>query len=126
MKEATHETDHFRERVLGYRSRQRGLATAGFPGALALRDRTLSLPRAGATLSGNAKSGRYHASGFHGPDETLHTAKAKRVRYVLLHVTGRFSRDRRKITLHLAETAEWIKRFIKLFARFPLATQPTG
>jgi hypothetical protein len=60
------------------------------------------------------------------PDETLHNAKAKRVRYVLLHVTGRFSRDRRKITLHLAETAEWIKRFIKLFAHFPLATQPTG
>jgi hypothetical protein len=60
------------------------------------------------------------------PDETLHNAKAKRVRYVLLHVTGRFSRDRRKITLHLAETVEWIKRCIKLFARFPLATQPTG
>ena len=60
------------------------------------------------------------------PDETLHNAKAKRVRYVLLHVTGRFSRDRRKITLHLAETVEWIKRFVKLFARFPLATQPTG
>ena len=60
------------------------------------------------------------------PDETLHHAKAKRVRYVLLHVTGRFSRDRRKITLHLAETVEWIKRFVKLFARFPLATQPTG
>jgi hypothetical protein len=60
------------------------------------------------------------------PDESLHNAKAKRVRYVLLHVTGRFSRDRRKITLHLAETVEWIKRFVKLFARFPLATQPTG
>lgn len=60
------------------------------------------------------------------PDETLHNAKAKRVRFVLLNVTGRFSRDRRKITLHLAETVEWIKRFVKLFARFPLATQPTG
>jgi len=60
------------------------------------------------------------------PDETLHNAKAKRVRFVLINVTGRFSRDRRKITLHVAATVEWIKRFIKLFARFPLATQPTG
>jgi len=60
------------------------------------------------------------------PDETLHNAKAKRVRFVLINVTGRFSRDRRKITLHIAATLEWIKRFIKLFARFPLATQPTG
>jgi hypothetical protein len=60
------------------------------------------------------------------PDETLHTAKAKRVRFVLINVTGRFSRDRRKITLHLSASIEWIKRFLKLFARFPLATQPTG
>lgn len=60
------------------------------------------------------------------PDETLHNAKAKRVRFVLINVTGRFSRDRRKITMHLAETVQWIKWFMKLFARFPLATQPTG
>jgi len=60
------------------------------------------------------------------PDETLHNAKAKRVRFVLLNVTGRFSRDRRKITLRLAAPVEWIKKFVKLFARFPLATQPTG
>jgi hypothetical protein len=60
------------------------------------------------------------------PDETLHTAKAKRVRFVLVHVTGRFSRDRRKITLHLAAPIAWIKRLRALFARFPLATQPTG
>jgi hypothetical protein len=60
------------------------------------------------------------------PDETLHTAKAKRVRFVLINVTGRLSRDRRKISLHLGATLEWIKRFIRLFARFPLATQPTG
>jgi len=60
------------------------------------------------------------------PDETLHNAKAKRVRFVLVNVAGRFSRDRRKISLHLAATVEWIKWFIKLFARFPLATQPTG
>jgi len=60
------------------------------------------------------------------PDESLHNAKAKRVRFVLINVTGRFSRDRRKITLHLSATAEWIKRFMKLFAHFPLLTQPTG
>jgi hypothetical protein len=60
------------------------------------------------------------------PDETLHNAKAKRVRFVLVNVTGRFSRDRRKISLHLAATVEWIKWFVKLFDRFPLATQPTG
>ena len=60
------------------------------------------------------------------PDETLHNAKAKRVRFVIVNVAGRFSRDRRKISLHLAAGIEWIKRFVKLFARFPLATQPTG
>jgi hypothetical protein len=60
------------------------------------------------------------------PDETLHNAKAKRVRFVLINVTGRFSRDRRKITLHLSGTVQWIKWLIKLFAWFPLPTQPTG
>jgi hypothetical protein len=60
------------------------------------------------------------------PDATLHNAKAKRVRFVLINVTGRFSRDRRKITLHLARPVDWIKWFAKLFTRFPLATQPTG
>jgi hypothetical protein len=60
------------------------------------------------------------------PDETLHHAKAKRIRFVIVNVAGRFSRDRRKISLHLAATAEWIKRIVKLFARFPLATQSTG
>jgi hypothetical protein len=60
------------------------------------------------------------------PDETLHNAKAKRVRFVLINVTGRFARDRRKITLHLSGTVQWIKWLIRLFARFPLPTQPTG
>jgi hypothetical protein len=60
------------------------------------------------------------------PDESLHNAKAKRVRFVIVHVAGRFSRDRRKITLRLAASVEWIKRLVALFARFPLATQPTG
>jgi hypothetical protein len=60
------------------------------------------------------------------PDETLRNAKAKRMRFALINVTGRFSRDRRKITLKLSASVEWIKRLLKLFARFPLATQPTG
>ena len=60
------------------------------------------------------------------PDETLHNAKAKRVRFILINVTGRLSRDRRKISLHLAKTKQWILWFIELFARFPLRTQPTG
>jgi hypothetical protein len=60
------------------------------------------------------------------PDESLHTAKAKRVRFVLVNVTGRFSRDRRKISLHLASSIQWIKGLLRLFARFPLTTQPTG
>jgi len=60
------------------------------------------------------------------PDETLRNAKAKRVRFVLINVTGRFSRDRRKITLHISAAVAWIKMLLKLFARFPLPTQPTG
>ena len=60
------------------------------------------------------------------PDGTLRNANAKRLRFTIIHVTGRFSRDRRKITLRLAATIEWIKRPIKLVARFPLPTQPTG
>ena len=59
-------------------------------------------------------------------DETLRNAKAKRLRFAIINVTGRFSRDRRKITLRLAAPLEWIKRLVKLFARFPLPTQPTG
>lgn len=60
------------------------------------------------------------------PDEELRTAKAKRLRLELIYVTGRFSRDRRKITLRLAASAAWIKQLLHLFSRFPLPTQPTG
>ena len=60
------------------------------------------------------------------PDETLKNAKAKRLRFSLFNVTGRFSRDRRKITLRLAASVDWIKRFLRLFDLFPLPTQPTG
>lgn len=60
------------------------------------------------------------------PDEKLKTAKAKRLRFEVLNVTGRFSRDRRKITLHLAAPVEWIKALLKLFLRFPLITRSTG
>jgi hypothetical protein len=60
------------------------------------------------------------------PDEKLQTAKAKRLRLELIYVSGRFSRDRRKITLRLAAPARWIKQLLQLFSRFPLPTQPTG
>lgn len=60
------------------------------------------------------------------PEETMHTAKAKRIRFVIVNVTGRFSRDRRKITLHLSATAEWIQHLQTLFDTFPLRTQATG
>jgi len=60
------------------------------------------------------------------PDEKLKNAKAKRLRFEVINVTGRFSRDRRKITLHLAAAVEWIKALLKLFLRFPLITRSTG
>ncbi len=60
------------------------------------------------------------------PDESLKTAKAKRLRFEMFNVTGRLSRDRRKITLRFVATAEWIQRILKLFMRFPLRTQSTG
>lgn len=60
------------------------------------------------------------------PGATLHITKAKRVRFALVNVAGRFSRDRRKISLRLAATIQWTTRFIRLFARFPPATPPTG
>ena len=60
------------------------------------------------------------------PNEELKNAKAKRLRFTLFNVTGRFSRDRRKITLHLAAPVKWIKQFVQLFSRFPLVTRATG
>jgi hypothetical protein len=51
---------------------------------------------------------------------------AQRLRFSLFNVTGRFSRDRRKISLRLAASVDWIKRFLRLFDLFPLPTQPTG
>jgi|GEM_PF-3865819 len=56
------------------------------------------------------------------PDEQMHTANAKRVRFVIVNVSGRFSRDRRKITLHLSASEEWIQAVLTLFDRFPLRT----
>lgn len=60
------------------------------------------------------------------PDEAIKTAKAKRLRFEIIHVTGRFSRDRRKISLRLAASVDWIKHLLKLFSRFPLPTRATG
>lgn len=41
------------------------------------------------------------------PDEELSNAKANRVRFAILNVTGCFSRDRRKITLNLSGPREF-------------------
>lgn len=60
------------------------------------------------------------------PDESVRTAKAKRLRFAIFNVTGRVSRDRRKLQLRVAASPEWIRSLIKLFALFPLLTQPTG
>jgi hypothetical protein len=60
------------------------------------------------------------------PDETLRNAKAKRLRFTVINMTGRFSRDRRKITLRLAAPVAWIRNLLHLFTRFPLATQAYG
>jgi hypothetical protein len=60
------------------------------------------------------------------PEETMHTAKAKRIRFVIVNVTGRFSRDSRKISLHLSATVKWIQHLQTVFDKFPLRTQATG
>ena len=59
------------------------------------------------------------------PDEDLHTAKAKRIRRRLVNAPGRFSRDRRKLTLNLNASRTWIEQLLKLFDTFPLRTQAT-
>jgi hypothetical protein len=58
-------------------------------------------------------------------DPVLHTAKAKRVRFMIVNVNGRVSHDARKVTLHLSATTAWIQRLLELFEHFPLATRPT-
>lgn len=60
------------------------------------------------------------------PDESLASAKAKRLRFEIFDVTGRFVRDRRKISLRLAAPVAWIRNLIGLFAKFPLLTRATG
>jgi hypothetical protein len=60
------------------------------------------------------------------PQERLHTAHMKRLRFAIFQVTGRVVRDRRKISLRLSASRDWIKQFIQLFEAFPLLTRPTG
>lgn len=60
------------------------------------------------------------------PEERLHTAHMKRLRFEVFHVMGRIVRDRRKIRLRLSASREWIKQFTQLFDAFPLLTRPTG
>ena len=60
------------------------------------------------------------------PDGTLRTARLKQMRYQLFHVAARSARDRRKISVRFAATAEWIRHLISLFQVFPLRTISTG
>jgi hypothetical protein len=60
------------------------------------------------------------------PNAELRTAKLKRLRFELFSVTGRIVRDRRKISLRLCASRQWIEQFIQLFNRFPLTTRSTG
>lgn len=59
-------------------------------------------------------------------DDTVLTAKLKRVRFEIFTVTGRVVRDGRKISLRLCASKEWIANFIALFEAFPLVTRATG
>lgn len=60
------------------------------------------------------------------PDETLRNAEAKRLRFEIFNVTGRFTRDSRKITLRIAASVEWIKQLLQFFGIFKLVTRATG
>lgn len=60
------------------------------------------------------------------PDEELHTAHMKRLRFRIFHVTGRVVRDRRKFSLRVSASREWIQKLQALFDAFPLVTQATG
>lgn len=60
------------------------------------------------------------------PDEELRTAHMKRLRFRIFHVTGRVARDRRKFSLRLCASREWIRKLQILFDAFPLVTHATG
>ena len=60
------------------------------------------------------------------PDEELRTAHMKRLRFRIFHVTGRVVRDRRKFSLRVSASREWIQKLQSLFDAFPLVTQATG
>jgi hypothetical protein len=60
------------------------------------------------------------------PDENLRNAHMKRLRFAIFSVTGRVVRDRRKISLRIAASREWIEQLMALFEAFPLLTHATG
>ena len=60
------------------------------------------------------------------PLSCARAAKPKRLRFEIFNVTGRFVRDRRKISLRLDAPEPWIRSLMKLFETYPLATQSTG
>lgn len=60
------------------------------------------------------------------PDESVHNARPKRLRFVIFNTAGRFVRNRRKISLRFAAPKRWIQNLLQLFKAFPLATRSTG
>jgi len=60
------------------------------------------------------------------PDESVHHAHPKRLRFLIFNTAGRFVRDRRKISLRFAASKQWIRKLIRLFKAFPLVTRSTG
>jgi len=64
MKESRHEANHVWKHLFGHRGRQRGMAASGIRGDLAVLDRTIPMPRAGAAVSRDAESRRHHRLGL--------------------------------------------------------------
>jgi len=60
------------------------------------------------------------------PDTSLRTARVKQLRFRLFQVAARIARDRRKISVRFAASAQWVKHLIQWFKSFDLKIQPTG
>lgn len=94
MKESRHEANHVWKHLFGHRGRQRRLAAAGTQGAVAVRDRTIPMPRAGATVSRDAESRRHHRLGLRRQSGNSREARHHRRRHALPGVFGRGTASR--------------------------------
>lgn len=88
MKESRHEANHVWKHLFGHRGRQRRLAAAGTQGAVAVRDRILPMPRAGAAFSRDAESRRHHHLGLRRQSGNSRQAGHHRRRHALPGVLG--------------------------------------